>query len=122
GVRPTKATMMITHIRAGTTTKRAVWFVVVSLLVAALTTSGAPLNLGFAFMYMATALVLNAAVRLKNVGFERFVHVFVLAGSAPVAVRTYFGSDLGALGLVHVMAVLIVSIGVGYLVADRIWP
>jgi len=96
------------------------WFVLAMLPVAVLTASGAPWKWGFALTYVATAFVLQALVRLKNGGLERFLHILVLSGSSPIAVRSYFGMDLAALGVVHVGAVLVISIGLGYLLADRV--
>jgi hypothetical protein len=41
-----------------------------------------------------------------------------LGGTAPIAVRSFFGNELGILGTVHVGAVLVASTGFGYLLAD----
>ena len=60
------------------------------------------MNWGFAFLYVAIAFGLQALVRLKNPGVERFAHILVLSGSAPSVVRSYFGDDLTAVGVVHV--------------------
>jgi hypothetical protein len=98
------------------------WFVAVMLPVAALTASAVPWKWGFAFLYVAIAFGLQALVRLQNPSVERFAHILVLSGSAPIVVWSYFGNDLTALGVVNVVAVLAGSIGVGYLLADRVWP
>lgn len=111
---------MTSHSRVGTRTKTIAWCVAAMLPVATLTASVLPWKWDFAFFYVAIAFGLQALVRLKNPGIERLAHILVLSGSAPFVVRSYFGNDLTAAGIVHVMAVLVVSIGVGYLLADRI--
>jgi len=98
------------------------WLIAAMLPVAALTASAVPWKWEFALLYVAIAFGLQALVRLKSSGVERFAHILVLAGSAPIAVRFYFGAELGALGVLHVVAVLVISIGVGYLLADRVRP
>jgi hypothetical protein len=113
---------MTDHPRVGTSTKTIAWFIAVMLPVAALTASAVPRKWGFAFLYVAIAFGLQALVRPKNAGVERFAHILVLSGSAPIVVWSYFGNDLTALGAVNVVAVVTVSIGVGYLLADRVWP
>ena len=113
---------MTDHPRVGAATRSILWFIVAMLPVATLTTSGAPWRWGFALTYVVTAFLLQTLVRLKSAGLERFAHIVVLSGSAPIAVRFYFGMDLAALGVVHVVAVLVISIGVGYLLADRVRP
>jgi hypothetical protein len=106
--------------RVGTPTKTIAWFIVAMLPVAALTASAVPWKWAFALLYVGIAFGLQALVRLKNPGVERFAHILVLSGSAPIAVRFHFGMDLSTLGLLHVVAVLVISIGVGYVVADRV--
>jgi hypothetical protein len=112
---------MTDHPRVGAVTRLAGWFIVAMLPVAVFTTSGAPWKWGFALTYGVTAFLLHALVRLKSAALERFVHIVVLSGSAPIAVRFYFDSmDLGAFGVLHVGAVLVISIGAGYLLADQV--
>ena len=112
---------MTDRLRVGAT-RRIAFLIVAMLPVAALTTSGVPWNWGFALTYLAAAFVLQTLVRLKCAGLERFIHILVLSGSAPVVVRSYFGMDLNARGVVHIVAVLVISISAGYLLADRIRP
>lgn len=99
-----------------------VWMVVAMLPVAALTASAVPWKWGFAVTYVAAAFALQTIVRMKNPAVERFAHILVLSGSAPFAVRFYFGGELGIVGVVHVAAVLAICVGVGYLLADRVRP
>jgi hypothetical protein len=99
-----------------------VWMVVAMLPVAALTASAVPWKWGFALIYVATAFALQTLVRMKSPQVERFAHILVLSGSAPFAVRFYFGGDLSVVGAVHVAAVVAICIGVGYLLADRVRP
>ena len=113
---------MINRPRVGTPTRRLVWMIGAMLAVAALTSSGGPWKWGFALLYVTIAFGLQTLVRMKDPGIERLTHVFVLAGSAPIMVGSYYGSDLGAVGVVHVAAMLTVSIGIGYLLAERVRP
>lgn len=113
---------MTNHARVGTQTRTIAWLVAAMLPVAGLTASAVPWKRDFAFLYVAIAFGLQTLVRLENPGIERLAHILVLSGSAPIVVRSYFGNDLTAAGVVNVMAVLAVSIGVGYLLADRVRP
>jgi hypothetical protein len=103
-----------------TTTRRMAGLVAAAVAIAVLTMSAAEWKWGFVLLYVAVAFVLEAAIRFRNVELERAIHVFVLAGSAPIVVRLFFGLALGAVELLHVIAVLITSIGVGSLLADRV--
>lgn len=108
--------------RVGTVTKRIAWMVGIMLPIAALTSSAVPWKWGFALVYVTTAFGLQTLVRLKDPNIERFAHIFVLSGSAPIMVRSFYGYDLTAVGVMHVVAVLVISIGIGYLLADRVRP
>ena len=81
-----------------THTKTIAWFIAAMLPVAALTASAVPWKWDFAVLYVAIAFGFQGLVRLKNSGVERFAHVLILSGSAPIVVRSYFGDDLTALG------------------------
>lgn len=96
------------------------WMIAVFLPVALLTASAVPWSWGFALTYVALAFALQKFVRLRHPGVERLVHILVLSGSSPFVVRSYFGPDLTIAGAVHVAAVLAISIGIGYLLAERI--
>ena len=113
---------MTNHPRVGTPTKTIAWFIAAALPVAALTASAVPWRWDFAVLYVAITFSLGALVRLKDPLVERYVHMFVLSGSAPVVVRSYFGNNLTGVGVVNVIAVLVVAIGVGYLLAERVRP
>lgn len=103
-------------------TSRFAWIVAATALIAVVTAFAAPWNWGFALTYVATAFVLQTLVRPKNETAERLAHLIVLSGSAGFAVRFYFGTDLSLVAVVHIAAVLACSIGVGYLLADRVRP
>jgi hypothetical protein len=92
------------------------------LPLALLTASGPPWAWGLALTYVGTAFALHLLVRTKSPEVERLLHILVLAGSAPIVVRAYFGTDLPALVVVHVVAVLATSIGVGYWLAEQVRP
>lgn len=64
------------------------------------------------------AAVLSLFVRHRNAQAENLIQITVLAGSAPFAVRSFFGNELGALLVVHIAAVLAASTGIGYLLAE----
>ncbi len=108
--------------RVGLLTKRIAWTTGVMLVIAALTSSAVPWQWGFALFYVTTAFGLQTLVRLKDPGIERLAHVAVLSGSSPILVRSFYGSDLGVVGAVHVVAMLGISIGIGYLLGDRVRP
>jgi hypothetical protein len=113
---------MTNHPRVGPITKRIAWLIGALLPVAVLTASAVPWKSGFALIYLAVAFGLHTLVRLKDPAIERFAHIFVLSGSAPILVGQFYGRDLGAIGVVHVVAVLTISIGLGYLLGDRARP
>ena len=46
------------------------------------------------------------------------MQITVLAGSAPFAVRFFFGNELGALAVVDIAAGVAVSTGIGCLLAE----
>jgi hypothetical protein len=113
---------MTEHSRVGTQTKTIACIVAAMVPVAAVTASAVVWKWEFALLYVAIAFCLQALVRLKNPGAERFAHILVLSGSAPIVVPSYFGDALTAVGVVNVVAVLVVAIGVGYLLAGRVRP
>ena len=111
---------MTDHPRVGTAKRATAWIIVAMLPVAALTVSTVSWQWEFAFIYVALAFALQALVRTKNRDVERFAHILVLSGSAPIVVRSYFGNDLTMAGVAHVVAVLVISIGVGYRLAELV--
>jgi hypothetical protein len=92
------------------------------LPIAALAASEVPWKWGFVGMFVVTAFGLQVLVRVKNNNLERLVHILVLSGTAPTLVRVSFGRDLGALAVVHVAALLTISIGFGYWLAEQVRP
>ena len=98
------------------------WMIAAAVPVAVLTSETAPRSWQFPLLYVVTAFLLGAFVRPKNPQLLRAAHIVVLSGSAPVMVRVFFGSELTWPTLVHFVAVLVISIGVGYWLADRIRP
>ncbi len=90
------------------------------LPVALLTATEAPWKWQFVLLYLAAGFVLDLFVRPRSQDRQTLIHVLVLGGSAPIAVRFFFGNELGILGTVHVGAVLAASTGFGYLLADSV--
>jgi hypothetical protein len=108
--------------RVETQTKVIAVFIAITLPLAAFTASAVPWRWQFPLAYFGMAFALQLFVRLKNPAVERFAHVLVLSGSAPVAVRFYFGNGLTAAGVVHLTSVLVAATAVGYLLANRVRP
>jgi len=66
--------------------------------------------------------VLQWLVRLKNADLERTIHVFVLSGSAPFLTHSLLNPALDSVDALHIASVLVIAIGVGYLMAERLRP
>ena len=113
---------MTHHPRVGAFRKRIAWMSGVMLPVAALTSSAAPWKWGFAIIYVTIAFGLHLLVRMKDPGAERLAHVMVVSGSSPLLVGWFYGHDLTAVGVLHVVALLATSIGIGYLLGNRVRP
>jgi hypothetical protein len=87
--------------------------------VVAFTAGSIPWRWAFVLTYVLAAFVLQALVRLTHAGLERFIHILVLAGGAPIVSRWFFG-ELTTSSMVHVGATMAMSIGFGYLLADLV--
>jgi hypothetical protein len=102
--------------------RRVRWIVAATLAIVVLTAPAASSPWEVPLSYFAMALLLGVLVRAQNPDLERLAHIVVLAGTAPLVVRSFVGVGLSGIAFVHIGALMTTAVGAGYLVAEVIRP